>query len=326
MNTIIGGCQEENSSTVPAQLCVRLNLSMKKTFLFLSILFFGPIVWSKSTSYPKPSKTDCGFYLQLEDQLKCFSEAPYLTHYGYVYCNRFQKELKSWTGKLAAWVPPTTECLQSSLIADPKFLSPCKIMMDHAFGTHPTCYMKSGFCSLAYADKQRVLNVVSWSDVMAEFGESVAQSLRVKSTCDMGIFTAFFHFFDFIFQITRTVDAVTREDAAEILAHVPTDSKQAQTYMSRMYVAILYGSESPSTTDTSTVAKYTTTAQMGNFEHTVNDCKTSEATFCKELRTRNSALFAQESNQKKATSKFIQNTLPERLKAARRLIQKPQAK
>lgn len=299
---------------------------MKRSFLFLLVLCFVSKAWSKSASYPKPSKTDCGFYLQLEDQLKCFNEAPYLTHYGYVYCNRFQKELKSWTGKLAAWVPPTTECLQSSLIADPELLSPCKIMMDHAFGTHPTCYMKSGFCGLDYADKQRVLNVVSWSDVMAEFGESVAQSLRVKAGCDMGIFKAFFHFVDFIFQITRALDAVTREDAAEIIAHVPTDNNQAQAYMNKMYVTILYGSKSPSTAEASAVAKYTATAQMGNLEQTVNDCKGSEAAFCKELKMRNSALFSQKPSEKTATLKFIKSTLPERLKAARSLIGKSQAK
>jgi hypothetical protein len=71
MNTI-GECPEENSSTVSALLCVRLNLDMEKFFLFLLILLFGPAGWSK---------TNCGFYLQLEDQLKCFNEAPYLTHY-----------------------------------------------------------------------------------------------------------------------------------------------------------------------------------------------------------------------------------------------------
>lgn len=299
---------------------------MKTTILFLLILFFGPTGWSQSASYPKPSKTDCGFYLQLEDKLKCFNEAPYLTHYGYVYCNRFQKELKSWTGNLAAWVPPTTECLQSTLIANPELLSPCKIMMDHAFGTHPTCYMKSGFCGLSYADKQRVLNVVSWSDVIAEFEQSVAQSLRVKAVCDLGIFKSFFHFFDFVFQITRAVDAVTREDAAEILANVPTDSKQAKAYMNKMYVAILYGSGAPSTADTSTVAKYTATAQIGDFDQTIDDCKSSKATFCKDLKARNTTLFSQGQDQKKATLKFIQITLPTRLKAARSLITKAQSK
>lgn len=274
---------------------------------------------------PVPSPTDCGFYLKLEDELRCFNDAPYLTHYGYVYCNRFQKELKNWRGKLVSWVPQTTECLQTSLISDPSFLTPCQKMKKHAFATHPTCYKDSGFCDLAYLEKQRVLNIVSWADVIAEFGESVAQSLEILKDCDMSRFTAFFHFVDFIFQITRPLDALTRQDAAEIIANVPDDKKQAQNYMNKMYAAILYGSKEPSKAEISAVAAYKSTSKLSNLKNTIEHCEKSKSNFCDKLRIQNSILFSKDANQTNQPTQFLRNNLPERLKAARKLIENPQS-
>lgn len=274
---------------------------------------------------PKATESDCGFYLKLEDQLKCFNEHPYLTHYGYPYCNRFQTELKGWRGKLSKWVPTTTYCLQHALVSSPEFLNPCKVMMDHAFGTHPTCYMKSGFCDLDYSDKQRILNVVAWSDIMAEFGESVAQGLRIKSGCNLSLFESFLHLTDFLFQVTRGLNELIRKDAAEIAGSVPIEKHAAQRYIQNVYAILYYGV--PSGNDNSGALAAQAAAGRATVGESVSACMDDVADrFCQRFKEKNPALFGKNMTSEKAARLYSQDLLPKRLKLARKLLGNTKAK
>ena len=191
---------------------------------------------------------------------------------------------KIWKGKLKRWVPDTTLCLQSELIRDPTLIKPCKMMEDTAFGSHPTCYMKSGFCDLDYFDKQRIFNVVSWADIKSQLSQSMAQSLRVKATCDLGVFEVFMHIFDFYYDITRAMDAVTRLAAAEIFLNTPANPKEAQNYISQKYVTLLTGNMSPQANSTAAFKDIFKNDTITSIESVFEKCKANSSnTFCRDF-------------------------------------------
>ncbi len=210
--------------------------------LFLT-LFLTLISFVRASSFPKPSESSCDFYSSLEEQLKCHNESPYLLNYGMKYCNKFQARKNVWNGKLKQWVGPTTLCLQEELIRTPSYLKPCTMMADTAYASHPTCYMKTGFCDFEYSDKQRVMNVVAWADIQGDLGQSVAQALRVKSTCKLNLSDAFLHLVDFVFSYTRSLDVQTRLKAAEIVLATPTEPKSSGYYSQYMINVLQTGTD-----------------------------------------------------------------------------------
>jgi hypothetical protein len=258
-------------------------------YIFLSVFSFFSF-GEESVKLPVPSKNECSFYIALEDVLKCQKESPYLVEYGRPYCLKFQEMEKSWNGKLKKWVPDTTYCLQAELARDRSNLSPCKLMEDTAFGSHPTCYMKSGFCAFNYFDKQRVMNVVAWIDVISTFSQSTAQILRVKSTCDLSLLEGYFHILDYLFRITRTLDSVSRKLAGEIFLNTPSNDVAINNrYYTEIYYILQTGDQS---LDRTTVSSY---AQMGasespqTMEASFEKCKSNFSLneFCQKLKASN---------------------------------------
>lgn len=291
-------------------------------FLFLPTLFANEASLAHDSSLPKPSDHDCGFYLDLEKKLRCVEKANYLIDYGYPYCSKFQEKLKSWSEKrLVSWVPKTTLCLQEALIENPKRLTPCKLMEDWAFGTHPTCYIQAGFCSLKYSEQQRVFDVVAWSDIMGEFSESVAQTLRVKATCEISIPLTVLHFVDFLFGVTRHLDSEARKNAAELALHIPDDRVAAIRYSNAMYYAMVTGQKYSVAAASAGKNKLPLKAQYMDFQALALACKDSSQykNFCSTFQKSNTRLY-----EPAMTAKgYVEQVLPRRLRDANKALSEP---
>ncbi len=75
---------------------------MKHTFL----LFF--LMASAINAYELiPSKENCDFYLELEQQQRCNIYTNYLKNYGFKYCNLFLQAKTNWQVPLQTWVEET---------------------------------------------------------------------------------------------------------------------------------------------------------------------------------------------------------------------------
>lgn len=298
-----------------------------KHFLILFFLAFTLNAYSARTPtiLPKPSSSSCSFYVELENILNCEKESTYLPGYGHPYCLKFQEMEKVWSHKLKKWVPETTYCLQSELIRDRSNLSPCKLMEDTAFGSHPTCYMKYGFCEFTYSDKQRVMNVVAGVDLIRSPSQSVAQLLRVKSTCDMTIFEGFFHLYDYLFQVTAAMDIATKNLSGEILFNTPTiSSTTANLYITQMLYVLQTGDAS---LDKTAFAYY---ERMGNrlvpqtIESSFDECRLSisKNAFCKKMKDSNSVAFEKAVNGNEFLRALNPSDVAKRIKKANDISKK----
>lgn len=245
-------------------------------------MFFLLLLPSLSFGMPVPSQTECEFYPKLEESIKCKSESPYLLGYGFPYCNRFQRKLRIWKGKLKAWIPDTTICLQQELIRDPSLLKPCKLMEDTAFGSHPTCYLKSGFCGFTYEERQKVMDVVAIADITGALYQSVAQMFRVKATCEIGMSSGMLHFLDFIFGFSRGMAALERLKAAELFSSIP--KQNPDEYMKAVTYYLSTGELIESKESSDIYSQVSQTSHYESFDQIQQSCvKEKEKSFCKKI-------------------------------------------
>ena len=105
----------------------------------------------------------CQYYTCREEEAQCGPDG-YLMYYAYRYCNRFRLVTEpkvSEEGKL--WLRKIRRCLITTLDqAEPG--TDCQSISDNGFGSHPGCYVDTGFCSLPVSDWIAVLNTIDTFD------------------------------------------------------------------------------------------------------------------------------------------------------------------
>lgn len=174
----------------------------------------------------------CSDYLDLEKKHSCIHEGNYFIDYGYKYCHEFYRSSRDWNKTLKDWADKTLSCLITEIkkISDKKL--GCEMIYDQAFGSHPPCYMESGFCSLKEEDRLKALDVIEEYDILSNFEQSIAQGLRVKSTCKWSVITAAKTLFYVLFISSRNSSEEERMAAFNIYEKTPEKPLQAERYIS----------------------------------------------------------------------------------------------
>lgn len=75
-------------------------------------------------------------------------------------------------------------CLQQALVryADGSENTTCDALRDYAFTTHPTCYVKSGICTLSPADWEAIVNIVTIKQLFSSL-EAFKATVEAAAGC-----------------------------------------------------------------------------------------------------------------------------------------------
>lgn len=106
----------------------------------------------------------CEYYRCREASANCGSEG-YLMNYAYRYCQRFRLVVEDqMSPEGQAWFRRVRRCLVTALdAAEPG--NDCRSLEEEGFGSHPECYLETGFCDLPLSDWIRVFNSVDPNDL-----------------------------------------------------------------------------------------------------------------------------------------------------------------
>jgi hypothetical protein len=106
----------------------------------------------------------CEYYRCREASAHCGSEG-YLMNYAYRYCQRFRLVVEDQVSPEGqAWFRRVRRCLITALDAAEKG-NDCAVLEEVGFGSHPECYLETGFCDLPLSDWALVFNSVDPSDL-----------------------------------------------------------------------------------------------------------------------------------------------------------------
>ena len=106
----------------------------------------------------------CEYYTCREREAQCGKDG-YLLNYAYRYCNRFRLTTEpnvSEKGQL--WLRKIRRCLITTLDQVEPDNYDCRSINDKGFGSHPSCYVDTGFCALPISDWIAVLNTIDTLD------------------------------------------------------------------------------------------------------------------------------------------------------------------
>jgi Stanniocalcin family len=109
-------------------------------------------------------------------------EAGYFLGYGRKYSQRFYKEARprmSARGK--QWIDEVLVCLQHDLREAIDETTSCEEIWNTAFDSHPACYVKAGFCTLAPLDIAQVIWTVDARDWLSR--SAARQVLQTAVDC-----------------------------------------------------------------------------------------------------------------------------------------------
>lgn len=75
-------------------------------------------------------------------------------------------------------------CLQRALVpyGTGKESTTCSALKEHAFGTHPSCYINSGVCTLPPSDWGVIVNTVGLSDLFSSW-DAVRATMQTAGVC-----------------------------------------------------------------------------------------------------------------------------------------------
>lgn len=108
----------------------------------------------------------CDYYLcrEAERAQPCGADG-YYVGFGHNYCDRFSELTAPRLSPAGQqWIADVRACLQLALEDVPHDLE-CDALRDHAYATHPACYVETGFCQLPITDLWTVLNTVELQDL-----------------------------------------------------------------------------------------------------------------------------------------------------------------
>ncbi|EGD97328.1 hypothetical protein TESG_04739 [Trichophyton tonsurans CBS 112818] len=131
-----------------------------------------------------PERDNCSFYLScLETAMPCGFEG-YATAYGDHYCRKFQSEQQKFSDEGEVWLSNTMYCLQSKLVpyATGQKQASCDAIRKYAFGTHPSCYIDNGLCTLPPTDWFVILDIVGIEGLFGSI-EALIATLEAGGGC-----------------------------------------------------------------------------------------------------------------------------------------------
>lgn len=166
------------------------------------------------TSCSDPVPNSCTFYSNcLESRFDCGSSG-YPIGYGLHYCELFTKSSSEMSPEGQAWVTKTMLCLQRALVpyATGAESTTCSALKDYAFGTHPSCYIDSGVCTLPPSDWPIIVNTVGLSDLFNSWNAFKA-TMETAGVC--GAFYAWLIDSGYIYVIAGEEAAPAIEQAGE---------------------------------------------------------------------------------------------------------------
>jgi len=116
---------------------------------------------SSSPPCAKPPLDDCSFYVNcLESRYKC-GPTGYPLQYGEKFCEKFSSNRSLLDSNGQQWMINTMHCLQTALVFDAiANATTCQALEDEAFGTHASCYIDNGLCSLGLHNWVAILEIV----------------------------------------------------------------------------------------------------------------------------------------------------------------------
>jgi Stanniocalcin family len=126
---------------------------------------------SNSTICSNPVPNSCTFYPScLESRLHC-GPSGYPLGYGLHYCELFTNARSQMSPEGQAWVTDTMLCLQRALVpyGTGRESTTCSDVKEYAFGTHPSCYIESGVCTLPPSDWAIIVDTVGLADLFSSW-------------------------------------------------------------------------------------------------------------------------------------------------------------
>lgn len=127
-----------------------------------------------------PSRTDCGYYKQIEEEYKCGPKG-YPLKFGYPLCQKYLKSEPNLSKNLKKWFPKVRHCLQDYIERKHGSIRDCQDLKVKALNSHIGCYKQTGFCELYFSDRLSILNVTS-TDIFN--GDVVSLAMKVTAECD----------------------------------------------------------------------------------------------------------------------------------------------
>jgi hypothetical protein len=131
-----------------------------------------------------PPMGSCTFYADcLESRYHC-GQSGYPIGYGQHYCEAFTSARSKFSMQGQEWLTDTMYCLQAALVpeATGQDETTCNALTDKAFGTHATCYVSNGLCSLPASDWGEIVAVVGWTTLLENW-DAIQSSLQAVMDC-----------------------------------------------------------------------------------------------------------------------------------------------
>ncbi|OCK80568.1 hypothetical protein K432DRAFT_404586 [Lepidopterella palustris CBS 459.81] len=133
-----------------------------------------------------PQPNSCTFYSDcLEAQVHC-GPSGYPLGYGLKYCTLFTAAKNKFSSAGQIWLTKTRLCLQCALVpyATGTKATTCPALKKTAFGTHPTCYVDSGVCTLPVGDWGVIVETVSLKELFGSMDALKATLETVEGCAD----------------------------------------------------------------------------------------------------------------------------------------------
>lgn len=133
----------------------------------------------------------CEWYLScIEKNYPCNNtDYAYATDFVYKYCSKFMTDIAEFSEQGQAWLNRVKPCLEDRLataLLQMKEKPTCKQISDIGFGSHPGCYVETGFCKIPFSDWLKVANFIKGTLLTSKSLTIVGEGLRVLSMCTFG--------------------------------------------------------------------------------------------------------------------------------------------
>ncbi len=124
-------------------------------------------------------------------------ESGYFLGYGSKYAQRFYKQARPrMSARGQKWIDDVLVCLQHDLREAIDETTSCDEIWTTAFDSHPSCYVRSGFCSLSPLDIAQVVWTIDSKDWLSR--DAARQVLDTASTCSQQFASWFAVFFSYL--------------------------------------------------------------------------------------------------------------------------------
>lgn len=152
--------------------------------IFRSVILFFALFLQTAFASPqcRPSTASCAYYACAEDKLQC-GEENYLTQFGAHFCEKYRSTEANFSKRGQVWLQKVRYCLQKELDRGLDSGVSCSRVEDFAFDSHVGCYVKTGYCSLGFRDKFRVVSVGSKEVFRGNFFKRIRTFQRVDAAC-----------------------------------------------------------------------------------------------------------------------------------------------